>query len=766
MLSLVSVPLLNDAPPPAEPDGTSVTSRSADTSTIAVAQTAAWPTTSPATVPGQLMVRLSEGASLVALAEALQATIVQPTGRSGIAVLGFPPSTDLEDARQRMRSDERVVRVSPVGIIRGAARDPYAKLCRGKLDVSETSALQWHLEAVGAPTPGEIDLSGFTVAVLDTGVAYEEQDGHVAVDSLADVPIVSPVDFIDDDDLPLDEHQHGTHIASVIAGDGELVSGVAPGVGLMPIRILDADNTGTEADLIEALYWAADYGADIINMSLSFDEGYAPSADLSDAIDYAADAGCIMIAAAGNAGTEYVAWPAASPHVIAVGATSPVDGVQEPTDYTNLSSRIDLTAPGGDLDRDDDGDGIADGIIAESIAPGDPSESGLWMFAGTSQAAAIVSGIAVWALASDADLDTFRAGLQTGIYRYGTTASYSDGLGAGQLDVRSGVRATCKDKVDPYPTDHFQVAMLPYLEQTSSDTVTPVLRLTMMDSEGDTVNRKHEAVVTVWGDESGIYSCTPESKGTCEIRLSTVSDDADLLWAFSVDAVVRKGISYVPGAVVYASDALEIFLAAADAESDLDETMLMWAWSSEEEDTLGSVAEGFSAVNLGTGLSSSPLGLLGTRGFLEQATVTNVSLDLDGTGLSSSPLGTWTVQRRDFDGTGLSSSPLGLRSFSTVTLDGTGLSSSPLGLNAVSLHTASGEAYDDDDLDYSGPIMLRGSAAFEGSAIGTWADGGGFSSDGYPLASMLIGTGSAEVYAGARVMVPAGDGSEAVVLED
>lgn len=712
------------------------------------------------------MVRLSGDASLDALAEELQAIVVQPTGRSGLAVLGFSPAVDLDVVRQRLRSDDRVVRASPVGIIRGAARDPYAKLCRGKLDTSETSNLQWHLEAIGAPAPHEIDLSDFTVAILDTGVAYAAQNGSVAVDSLADVPIVSPVDFIDDDDLPLDEHQHGTHIASVIAGDGEQVSGVAPGVGLMPIRILDADNTGTEADLVEALYWAADYGADIINMSLSFEEGYAPSEELSEALAYAADAGCIMIAAAGNAGTQYVSWPAASPHVIAVGATTPVDGILAPTDYTNLSSRIDLTAPGGDLDRDDDGDGLADGIIAESIAPGDPSQAGLWMFAGTSQAAAIVSGISVWALASDADIETFRAGLQTGIYRYGIRQAFSDGLGAGQLDVRSGVRATCKDKVDPRPADYFQVAMLPYLEQTSSNTVTPVLRLTMMDSEGDTVNRKHEAVVTVWGDESGLYSCTPESKGTCSIRLPTVSDDADLLWAFSVDAVVRKGISYVPGSVVYASDALEIFLSAAAAESELDETMLMWAWSAEEDDKLGSVAEGFSAVNLGTGLSSSPLGLLGTRGFLDKADVTDVSLDLDGTGLASSPLGTWTVQRRDFDGTGLSSSPLGLRSFSTVTLDGTGLSSSPLGLNAVSLHTALGEAYDDDELDYSGPIMLSGSAAFEGSAIGDWTNGGGFTSDGYPLASILIGTGSAEVYAGARVMVPAGDGSEAVDLED
>jgi hypothetical protein len=712
------------------------------------------------------MLRPAAGASLEDIAEDFGATILQPPGRSGVAVLGFDNVADIEDVRQRLRSDERVYRVASVGVIRGAAKDPYSKLCKGKLDVSETSDLQWHLDAIGAPAHGEIDLSEFTVAVLDTGVAYTEEDGYVAVDSLADVPIVAPVDFVDDDTLPLDEHQHGTHIASLIAGVGEDVSGVAPGVGLMPIRILDSDNLGTEADLIEALYWAVDYGADIINMSLSFQEGYAPSEDLSDAIEYAADAGVIMIGAAGNSGAEFVSWPAASPYVIAVGATTPVDGSMEPTDYSNLSSRIDMTAPGGDLTRDDDGDGLVDGIIAETIGPGDPGQTGLWMFAGTSQAAAIVSGIAVWALASDADLETFRAGLQTGIYRYGTTAEFSDGLGGGQLDVLSGVKATCKDKVAPHPSDYFQVAMLPYLEQTTSDTVTPVLRLTIFDDEGDTVNKKPEAVVTVWGDDTGIYSCSPVSKGACEIRLPTVSEEEDLVWAFSVDAVVKKGISYAPASVVYASDALEIFLAAAEAESDLDDTMLMWSWSAEEDDELGEVAEGFSAVNLGTGLASSPLGLLGTRGFLDKSDVTDVTLDLDGTGLASSPLGTWTVERRDFDGTGLASSPLGQRSFSTITLDGTGLASSPLGLNAVSLHTADGDAYDDDEMDYSGPLLLRGSSAYEGSAIEGWSDAGGFTSDGYPLASMLIGTGSAEVYAGARVLVPAGDGSEEVELDE
>ena len=110
--------------------------------------------------------------------------------------------------------------------------------------VESVGDLQWHLEAIQTPvTP--VALGRVTVAVLDTGVAYRpwEEDGvvYAVPPSLRGVSFVDGVDLVDGDALPLDEHQHGTHITSLIASDGE-VMGVAPGVSIMPVRVLDENN--------------------------------------------------------------------------------------------------------------------------------------------------------------------------------------------------------------------------------------------------------------------------------------------------------------------------------------------------------------------------------------------------------------------------------------------------------------------------------------------------------------------------------------------
>lgn len=256
---------------------------------------------------------------------------------------------------------------------------------------------QWHLESLaagdGLKNPGR-----WVVAVLDTGVAYGSavRGGvrYVPAPTLSGSRIVAPADFVNHDAEAFDDHQHGTHVASLIASDGE-VQGVAPGVSLMPVKVLDHTNSGTEDALIAGIRHAIDHGADVINMSLTLGPE-PPSKELLDVLRDAWQAGIVMVSASGNEGASRVTWPAASPWVIAVGASvADETGAVRRARYTNHSAALDVLAPGGDLTVDRDHDGFVDGLLAESIQQGDPSHVSFWLMAGTSQAAALTSGVAV-----------------------------------------------------------------------------------------------------------------------------------------------------------------------------------------------------------------------------------------------------------------------------------------------------------------------------------------------------------------------------------
>jgi hypothetical protein len=709
----------------------------------------------------QLMISLSPGVSLDEVAASLGATVASRVGPSGHGALSRPAGQSLADFQDALLSQPGVASVAPMGVIR-AASTPEA-VCAASLG-DRSGSLQWHLDEIGTPASGSDDLSDIIVAVLDSGVAYEDTKTHAQAPSLASTPIVAPWDFVNDDAHPNDDHQHGTHIASLILSSGS-VEGVAAGASLMPLKVLDADNSGTELGLINALYWAVDNGADIINMSLVFPEGYTPSGALRDALDYAAASNVVMIGASGNDGAEYVAWPAASPRVIAVGASRMAeDGGFEAADYSNLSTRIDLLAPGGDLTRDIDGNGLIDGMIAETINPADPTDIGLWMYAGTSQAAALVSGAAVWVLASGTPAQEVLPVLQSGAFvEDGSAGMFDQRQGAGQLDLDSSLTAACDSGVTWQGIDHYRAGLLVWMEKTDS-MLAPKGRITLYDESGAPVvggtgDETVTVYATIWGESGGMVSCTIDENGTCDIAGESIPKKDSVYWMLSVDSVVHQGLSYRPETMIFSSDALEILLAALQKQG-LDDALLLWSWADEKDKSLGDIGEAYSAIDTGTGLSSSPLGIVFTPQVIKDAEKSDVTIDLDGTGLSSSPLGVIGGKLITMDGTGLSSSPLGLRSFDMLAIDGTGLSSSPLGLHSTDIYTGTGGGYDDPDLDNSGPIMMSGSSTdYSGTAIGTWLSGGGWvDSDAYPLASLLSGSGTIEISADAVSIYPTGDG--------
>jgi len=242
---------------------------------------------------------------------------------------------------------------------------------------------QWNMATLRADEIWAItDGKGATVAVLDTGVSLHS-------DGIANLLHDQCHDFVDQTACVPDTHGHGTHVAGTIAqknDNGVGVTGLAPGVDLLPIRVLDENGLGRSVEIAAGIVYAVDQGANVINLSLG---GYIESEARYQAIQYALDNDVTVVASVGNQGfTNAITFPAAYDGVIAVGAVNMSGEVPR---YSNRHPAIDLLAPGGDLSKDDDGDGVPDGILQESIVDG---QWGFYAVEGTSSAAAHVSAIA------------------------------------------------------------------------------------------------------------------------------------------------------------------------------------------------------------------------------------------------------------------------------------------------------------------------------------------------------------------------------------
>jgi len=271
---------------------------------------------------------------------------------------------------------------------------------------------------------------GVIVAVIDTGIAYEnyypdstsEDVCYEKAPDLTGTYFLAGYDFVDDDDHPNDEssYGHGTHIAGVIAqstNNSYGTAGVAFNVSLLPLRVLDGSGAGTYANLADAIIWATDSSANVINLGLG---GTKPSATLENAVAYAHDSGVTIVAAAGNDNRDLLCYPAAyDDYVIAVGATR-YD--ERPAYYSNWGMGLDLVAPGGDLTIDQNEDGYGDGILQQSYHKNScDNVSWNYYFAeGTSMAAAQVSAVAALLM--------------------------SAGVAATPVEVRQALESTAEDK--------------------------------------------------------------------------------------------------------------------------------------------------------------------------------------------------------------------------------------------------------------------------------------------------------------------------------
>ncbi|MBK5442725.1 S8 family peptidase [Peribacillus sp. TH24] len=232
---------------------------------------------------------------------------------------------------------------------------------------------QWHHKTLGTQAAWTKTMGSkeMVVAIIDDGIDRNHEDLKGKIDR--------PYDAVRNRKNIVPVGEHGTHIAGIIAGSANNDlggTGVAPNIKIMPINVFNGKYADT-ADIIEAIHYAVQQGADIINMSLG-ETSYSEA--LNKAVQEAYSKGLLIVAAAGNEGdmgkSVQRVYPAAFSHVISVAAT---DSKDKRTSYSNYHSTVDIAAPG-------------DYIL--STLPGNRYG---WM-SGTSMATPMVAGVAalVW----------------------------------------------------------------------------------------------------------------------------------------------------------------------------------------------------------------------------------------------------------------------------------------------------------------------------------------------------------------------------------
>ncbi len=368
---------------------------------------------------GAVVIDIADGASeseLAAIGDEVAGAIAPYPWITGAAALGRPvesdaqlyrvlaPRSEIADILRELGDDAEVEDVEVEHLWAVPERTDAGAIARADAPAAPSDggdrfipddpyfANQWHLDQIGMPsawTRGRGE--GVVVAVIDTGVAYRNEPPFVQAPDLGQTRFVDGYDFVDNDAFPDDEHGHGTHVAGTIAqstNNGLGVAGVAPSAAIMPLRVLDRNGAGGWAGIAAAIRWAADHGADVINMSLG---GGMRSRTVERAIDYAHEHGVVIVAAAGNSSGRAVEYPARHDHVIAVGA---VRYDRELSFYSCFGEGLDIVAPGGDTRVDQNGDGLPDGVLQNTIVGRDVRRFDYLAWQGTSMAAPHVAGVA------------------------------------------------------------------------------------------------------------------------------------------------------------------------------------------------------------------------------------------------------------------------------------------------------------------------------------------------------------------------------------
>jgi subtilisin family serine protease len=275
----------------------------------------------------------------------------------GLHRVKLPDGMTVHDALDLFRQDPQVAFAEP----------NYYRHIRATPNDTNYASL-WGLPKINAPGGWDVstDCSSALVAMIDTGVDYTHPDlaaniwtnaGEIAANGIDDdangkIDDINGWDFVYDDNNPMDGHGHGTHVAGIIGAVGNNargVTGICWDAKIMILRAFDASGSATVADTIEAMDYARQNGAKVINASYS-DAQFSQAEH--DAIAQLNNAGILFIAAAGNETTNNDLTPSYPanydlPNIIAVAATDSSDVLAS---YSNFGrSTVDVAAPGNSV---------------------------------------------------------------------------------------------------------------------------------------------------------------------------------------------------------------------------------------------------------------------------------------------------------------------------------------------------------------------------------------------------------------------------------
>jgi serine protease AprX len=285
--------------------------------------------------------------------------------------------------------------------------------------------------------------TGVNVAIIDTGIA--------PVPALTSPgKVVAAVDFSDERNDPAlagrDGYGHGTHLAGIVAGHDADFEGVAPGAGLVSVKVGDRTGAVSETQMVAAVDWVvanAD-ALDIDVLTVAFDSGLGTSAatdPLAAALDRAWNAGIVVVTAAGNRGAEAggLDSPASDPNVIAVGGVEATDGGFAIPDWASSGDGVrnpDLAAPGAHIRSL-----RAPGSLADVEHPEGFVDNARFLGSGSSQAAAVTSGAVALMLSAHPQLSPDQ--VKQALVASATPIDANETIvGAGVLDIGAAVNAT------------------------------------------------------------------------------------------------------------------------------------------------------------------------------------------------------------------------------------------------------------------------------------------------------------------------------------